>query len=36
MNFDTVKANLSTQIVAKTITPLQSPRSLRLAINAQC
>jgi hypothetical protein len=40
MNFDTVKASLSTQIAAKTITPLQraklNPKSLRLAVNAQC
>jgi hypothetical protein len=40
MNFDSVNANLSTQIAVKTITPIQRarlhPKSLRLAINAQC
>ena len=40
MNFHSVKANLSNQIVVKTITPIQraklNPKSLRLAINAQC
>jgi hypothetical protein len=40
MNFDTVKASLSTQIAVKTINPIQrarlKPKSLRLAVNAQC
>jgi hypothetical protein len=40
MNFNDVKANLSTQIAAKIITPIQraklNPKSLRLAVNAQC
>jgi hypothetical protein len=40
MNFDSVNANLSTQIAVKTITPIQRarlhPKSLRLAVNAQC
>jgi hypothetical protein len=40
MNFDSVKASLSTQIAVKTITPIQraklNPKSLRLAVNAQC
>ncbi|GAA6183768.1 hypothetical protein NBRC116595_10160 [Aliiglaciecola sp. NS0011-25] len=40
MNFATVKADLKTQIAVKTITPMQraksNPKSLRLAINAQC
>jgi hypothetical protein len=40
MNFDSVSANLSNQIAVKTITPIHRarlhPKSLRLAINAQC
>jgi hypothetical protein len=40
MIFDSVKASLSTQIAVKNITPTQrsklNPKSLRLAINAQC
>jgi hypothetical protein len=40
MNFDSVNANLSTQIAVKTITPIHRarlhPKSLRLAVNAQC
>ena len=40
MNFDSVKHDLSDQIAVKTITPTQrsrlQPKSLRLAINAQC
>jgi hypothetical protein len=40
MNYDSVKANSSGQIAIKTITPIQrawlNPKSLRLAINAQC
>jgi hypothetical protein len=38
--FDSVNATLSDQIAVKTITPIQRsslhPKSLRLAINAQC
>ena len=40
MNFYSVKPHLSDQIAVKTITPIQRarlhPKSLRLAINAQC
>jgi hypothetical protein len=40
MNFDSVKPNLSNRIAVKKITPTQRsrlhPKSLRLAINAQC
>jgi hypothetical protein len=40
MIFDSVNTTLSTQIAVKTITPIQRarlhPKSLRLAINAQC
>ncbi len=40
MNFDSIKPHLSDQIPVKTITPIQRarlhPKSLRLAINAQC
>jgi hypothetical protein len=40
MNFDSVTPNLNEQIAVKTITPIQkaklNPKSLRLAINAQC
>jgi hypothetical protein len=40
MNLDTVKTTLNGQIAIKTITPIQrarlNPKSLRLAINAQC
>jgi hypothetical protein len=40
MNFDSVKPDLNNQIAVKTITPTQRsrlhPKSLRLAINAQC
>jgi hypothetical protein len=40
MNFFSVKPNLSDQIAVKTITPIHRamlhPKSLRLAVNAQC
>jgi hypothetical protein len=40
MNFFSVKPDLRDQIAVKTITPIQRsrlhPKSLRLAINAQC
>jgi hypothetical protein len=40
MNFDSVNATLSDRIAVKTITPIQRarlhPKSLRLAVNAQC
>jgi hypothetical protein len=40
MNFDSVKTTLSNRIAVKTITPTQraklNPKSLRLAVNAQC
>jgi hypothetical protein len=40
MTFDSVKTHLNDQIAVKTITPIQRarlhPKSLRLALNAQC
>ena len=40
MNVDSVNANLSTHIAVKAITPIHRarlhPKSLRLAVNAQC
>jgi hypothetical protein len=40
MSFDSVTPDFGNQIAAKTITPIQraklNPKSLRLAVNAQC